>query len=68
MTSRTPRRDFLERVGLALLGTAAAPAVAHGLATNSESQADEPWLKGLTGKHRQIFDVPCCGRGGRWTA
>ncbi len=60
--SHAPRREFLERIagvagGAALLaagGLAAAcapPAAAPVAATD-----DEPWLKPLTGKHKQVFD------------
>src|SRR5687768_16517521 len=52
----TPRRGFLGRASAAVLGLAAVPSVLRG----SQREAlppDESWLQGLTGKHRQFFDV-----------
>lgn len=50
----TPRRGFLEKV----MGLAAGLTVAPSLAGASTQQSpDESWLQGLTGKHKQIFDV-----------
>jgi hypothetical protein len=59
--SPAPRREFLGRLagGTALLaaGTLAAACSAPA-ATTTASADDEPWLKPLTGKHRQVFDGP----------
>lgn len=59
MTS-TPRRGFLGRLLGSIAGLAVAPTVlgAQGQAAN------EPWLQGLTGKHKQILDVSS-SRGGQ---
>jgi intracellular sulfur oxidation DsrE/DsrF family protein len=52
----TPRRGFLGRATAAVLGLAAVPSLLR--ASERESLApDESWLQGLTGKHRQFFDV-----------
>ncbi len=57
--SPAPRREFLGRLasGTALLaaGTLAA-ACAAPAAAPAASADDEPWLKPLTGKHKQVFD------------
>jgi intracellular sulfur oxidation DsrE/DsrF family protein len=59
MTS-TPRRGFVERI----VGLAAGIVVAPSMAGASVPQSpDEAWLQGMTGKHKQIFDVPST-RGG----
>jgi hypothetical protein len=59
--SPAPRREFLQRLagGTAILaaGTLAA-ACAAPAATPVASADDEPWLKPLTGKHKQVFDAP----------
>lgn len=55
-TSPTPRRGFLGRATAAMLGLAAAPSLLRGLHREAVA-ADEAWLQGLTGKHRQFFDV-----------
>lgn len=54
--SSTPRRGFVARALAALAGVAAAPAFA-GAAPRPSAPPDEAWLQGLTGKHRQYFDV-----------
>jgi intracellular sulfur oxidation DsrE/DsrF family protein len=58
MTPRTPRRGFLQAVAAMLAGLGGL----SGTVSAQESQApgvpvDEQWLQGLTGKHRQMFDV-----------
>ena len=53
MNTVTPRRGFVRGVGAALTALAAWP----GNALAAESAPDESWLLGLTGKHRQLFDV-----------
>lgn len=50
----TPRRGFLEKLMGLAAGLAVAPSVAHATVQQS---ADESWLQGMTGKHKQIFDV-----------
>jgi intracellular sulfur oxidation DsrE/DsrF family protein len=53
MNPITPRRGFVRSAGAALAALAVLPA------EPAEGQAapDEAWLQGLTGKHKQIFDV-----------
>jgi hypothetical protein len=57
--SPAPRREFLGRLagGTALLaaGTLAAACAAPAAAPAATAD-DEPWLKPLTGKHKQVFD------------
>ena len=53
MTDKTPRRGFVRGLGAAVGALAAWPAVGSA----EEQSVDESWLKGLTGKHRQLFDV-----------
>ncbi|MEX2151896.1 MAG: hypothetical protein WD825_01070 [Gemmatimonadaceae bacterium] len=61
----TPRRGFLGRAAAAMLGIVAVPSAARTLAGVGEaSSADEAWLHGLTGKHKQFFDA-ASGRDGR---
>ena len=56
----TPRRGFVEKI----IGLAAGVAVVPSIAGASAQQSpDESWLQGMTGKHKQIFDVPST-RGG----
>jgi len=59
--SPAPRREFLERLagGTALLaaGTLAAACAAPAPAPVASTD-DEPWLKPLSGKHKQVFDAP----------
>ena len=60
--SPAPRREFLGRLagGTALLaaGSLAAACAAPGAAPTAQQADDEPYLKPLTGKHRQVFDAP----------
>jgi hypothetical protein len=61
--SPAPRREFIERLagGTALLAAgafAAACAAPAAAPTAAASADDEPWLKPLTGKHKQVFDAP----------
>ena len=55
----TPRRGFLGK----LLGSIAGLAVAPALRAQASS-TDESWLNGLSGMHKQIFDVSS-SRGGQ---
>lgn len=59
--SPAPRREFLGRLagGTALLaaGTLAAACSAPAAAPVASAD-DEPWLKPLNGKHKQVFDAP----------
>ena len=57
--SPAPRREFLERLagGTALLAAGSlAAACAAPAAAPAAAVDDEPWLKPLTGKHKQVFD------------
>jgi intracellular sulfur oxidation DsrE/DsrF family protein len=60
----TPRRGFLSRAATALFGVVAAPSLASADVLASEVPADEAWLQGLNGKHKQFFDA-ASGRDGR---
>ena len=53
----TPRRGFVARAIAAVAGLAAAPAIASAATPRIATPPDEAWLQGLTGKHRQYFDV-----------
>jgi intracellular sulfur oxidation DsrE/DsrF family protein len=46
------------------MGFAAGIAVAPTIARASEPEPDESWLQGMTGKHKQIFDVTSIRGGG----
>jgi hypothetical protein len=56
----SPRRDFLGRVGAAFGLTLAAtlPRAVAAEATPEAPDQGADWLKGLKGKHRQLFDMP----------
>ncbi|HEY4658373.1 MAG TPA: hypothetical protein VIH11_02580 [Gemmatimonadaceae bacterium] len=61
--SSTPsaRRTFLERAAVGAAAFAAVPLLAScegGEEEEARLPADEPWLKPLTGKHKQVFDAP----------
>jgi intracellular sulfur oxidation DsrE/DsrF family protein len=52
-----PRRGFLSHVSLGVLAAVALP---HSLAAAKPPVtlgANEPWLEGLSGRHKQFFDV-----------
>ncbi|AHG89342.1 hypothetical protein J421_1805 [Gemmatirosa kalamazoonensis] len=53
-----PRRGFLGRLTLAAAALAARPAGAQ-----PRAMADEAWLRGLTAKHRTVFDIPSHNNG-----
>ena len=63
----TPRRAFLERAATGAAALAAVPFLAscapQAPAAAMASAADEPWLKPLTGKHKQVFDAPATNGG-----
>lgn len=53
------RRGFLERLGAAALALAATPAMAAAAGRHPGSQAGpDAWIGGLTGTHKQFFDIP----------
>ena len=56
MTGRTPRRGFLARLAGAAVALTAAPSVSEARAS-SQAVPDESWLQGLSGAHKQFFDV-----------
>ncbi len=59
--SPAPRREFIQRLagGTAILAAGTlAVACAAPAATPVAPADDEPWLKPLTGKHKQVFDAP----------
>ncbi|HXD24172.1 MAG TPA: hypothetical protein VN613_12500, partial [Gemmatimonadaceae bacterium] len=58
--SPAPRREFLGRLagGTALLAAGTLAAACGPAAAPVASADDEPWLKPLSGKHRQVFDAP----------
>lgn len=53
MNPVTPRRGFVRRAGAAVAAMTMLPGSSRAL----EPAPDESWLQGLTGKHRQLFDV-----------
>ena len=63
MTPSTPRRGFLARGAAAMLGALAAPSLAGAQAASVTPSPDESWLQGLSGKHRQVFDVTAGDKG-----
>lgn len=59
-----PRRGFLTRLGLGVLGAlTAGRAAAPGPLGAQAAPAQDAWLEGLTGKHRQIFDASALSGG-----
>ena len=57
----SPRRSFLERAAVGAAAFAAVPFLASCGEKSEEEEdgpAQEPWLKPLTGKHKQVFDAP----------
>lgn len=61
-SSTTPpsRRGFLGAISASLFGMTVGAPVA---AAQAHSEVSEPWLQGLTGKHRQFFDVGAANAG-----
>lgn len=56
-----PRRHFLAGLAAAGAGVIAAPAAALGAKLDDarfRAPADDKWLDSLTGKHKQVFDMP----------
>ena len=60
MTESTPRRGFLGTAITAAAGLLAVSGITGASASVPEAP-DEAWLEGLTGKHRQYFDVAAAG-------
>ena len=64
MTPRTPRRGFLQTTSAMLVGLAAWPLSGDAQSSMvAGGNVDEQWLQGLTGKHRQLFDVATLAAG-----
>jgi intracellular sulfur oxidation DsrE/DsrF family protein len=62
----SPRRTFLERAAVGAVALAAVPLLASCEKGEDEEKAkvaDEPWLKPLTGRHKQVFDAPVTNEG-----
>ncbi len=57
----TERRGFLGTMTLGVLGLAGAPRLAR--AGELSSVVPEPWLEGLTGRHKQYLDVSAHNKG-----
>ena len=53
----TQRRSFVVRAAAAIASLATASRVDAQVGGFSSHEPDETWLQGLTGKHRQFFDV-----------
>jgi intracellular sulfur oxidation DsrE/DsrF family protein len=53
----TQRRSFVVRAAAAIASLATGSRVAAQVSTPPSREPDESWLQGLTGKHRQFFDV-----------
>src|SRR5579862_3233657 len=65
-SSPSPRRSFLSTLagGAVAIGAAPLLACAAPAAPAVSAPADEePWIKPLTGKHRQVFDAPSTNEG-----
>ncbi|MFI5309960.1 MAG: Tat (twin-arginine translocation) pathway signal sequence containing protein [Gemmatimonadales bacterium] len=65
-TPPSARRTFLEKAALGTVALATAPLLAScaGAAPVAQAPADEePWIKPLTGKHKQVFDAPVTNEG-----
>ncbi len=60
--STSARRTFLGKVAAGTLALAAAPLVSASARTFAVAE-DDPWLKGLKGKHKQVFDAPTSNAG-----
>lgn len=62
LTAPTPRRGFLARLGvLSLAASGLVPLPLAGAVRRAAGPDPDPsdkWLQDLTGKHRQIFDMP----------
>ncbi len=53
MKEESHRRSFIRRVGASLAALSMWP----GPSSAAQAAPDESWLQGLTGKHKQLFDV-----------
>jgi intracellular sulfur oxidation DsrE/DsrF family protein len=66
-SSPTARRAFLERAATGAAALAAVPFLARCADAAPVAAAapadDEPWLKPLSGKHKQVFDAPKTNEG-----
>ena len=69
ISSPTHRRAFLERAATGAVALAAVPLFARcadaqpAAAVTAAPADDEPWLKSLTAKHKQVFDAPAVNGG-----
>ncbi len=63
----SPRRSFLGTLAGGAVALGAAPILASCAAPASSTAAapadEEPWIKPLTGKHKQVFDAPTTNEG-----
>jgi intracellular sulfur oxidation DsrE/DsrF family protein len=55
--STSARRTFISQVAAGALALAAVPA-ASAIASTVTPADDDPWIKALKGKHKQVFDAP----------
>jgi intracellular sulfur oxidation DsrE/DsrF family protein len=63
----SPRRTFLGTLAGGAVALGAAPILASCAAPATQAAAapadEEPWIKPLTGKHKQVFDAPATNEG-----
>jgi len=60
----TPRRGFLARVAAGIAAAGALPIVSSEAAAQAPQASDhDKWLDAVSGKHRQLFDMPAVGAG-----
>ncbi len=63
-SSPSPRRSFLGRIAGGAVALAAGSLVpGRAEALSAAQTTDDPWLKTLTGKHKQVFDAPATNEG-----
>ncbi len=60
--SPSARRAFIGSIAAGTLALAAMPLVPAAAASMAPPD-DDPWLKGLKGKHKQVFDAPALNAG-----
>ncbi len=60
--STSARRTFIGKVAVGTLAFATAPLLSASARTVSAAD-DDPWLKALKGKHKQVFDAPATNGG-----